>query len=113
MEALDLGVLLRARTYLSIIKHEEGKIRLRYRLGALTAIPELRSKTGRKAVMDIDGILDVDIWPLTFTLIIRYDAAKIRPAWWSDLLVGPEEKARWVVDQLRDRGLRAAGAEAT
>ena len=110
MAALDLGVLLRARNYLSITKHEAGKIRLRYKLGALSAVPELRSKDGRKAIMAIDGLLDIDVRPLTFSLIIRYDPAKIQPAWWDALLAGPEDKARWVVEQLRNQSPESAGA---
>ena len=110
MAALDLGVLLRARNYLTITKHEPGKIRLRYKLAALTAIPELRSKEGRKAIMAIDGLIDIDVRPLAFSLVIRYDPAKIEPAWWDALLVGPEDNAKWVVDQLRNQAPEGAAA---
>ena len=42
--------------------------------------------------------------------MIRYDPAKIEPAWWDALLVGPEDKARWVVDQLRNQAPERAAA---
>ena len=101
MRTVDRDLLMKLRRYLRILHHEQGRIRLRYQIGAVCVLRQLQSQSGARWPGAIDGVHKVAVNPLTFTLTIHYDPEIIAPSWWETLVRESEAAARAVLDQIR------------
>lgn len=101
MAAIDPGILLRARLYLSIAHHIPGRIRLKFQPAILREVPELATPAGRAALESWNVIQDIKVNTMGLSLLLQYDATRLEPGSWERLIEGSEEEARAVVEDLR------------
>ena len=101
MRAVDKDLLMKLRRYLRILRHEQGRIRLGYRIGAVGVLRQMQGQAGSSLLDAIEGVQRVAVSPLTFTLTIHYDPKIIQPSWWETMVQESEAAAREVLDQIR------------
>ncbi|MBF0179021.1 MAG: cation transporter [Magnetococcales bacterium] len=93
---LDSG----GRHAIKIVHHIPGRIRLR---ASATLQPALRGQEGQKlldALARMEGILEVNLNPLAASVVLTYDARRIPPRTWEDLLHGDDATASGVLHTL-------------
>ena len=101
MPAIDTNLIMDLRPHVRIVGHSDGKIKLRYRMGAISVLKKIEKSTGGRLLDAIEGVEKASVNPLMFTLTIRYDPKVIQPSWWEELIQDSDEAARQVLDRLR------------
>ena len=100
MSSIDQDLVMKLRRHLRIVSHNRGKIKLRYHIGAVSLFKQIESSTGGRLLDAIEGVHKANVNPLMFTLTIQYDADRIAPSSWEDLIQENDETARQVLDRL-------------
>jgi hypothetical protein len=98
--AAGAELLLKARNKIRITRHDPGSIRLRFSPTILKLVPELSSEAERANLSSIPGIGDVKANLMTCSLTIGYDPKVIAPESWEIVVLGSEEEARRLLEDL-------------
>lgn len=101
MRDVEKDLLMKLREHLRILRHEQGRIRLGYKVGAVGVLRQMQRQPEPRLLDAIEGVQRVAVSPLTFTLTIHYDPEVIHPSWWETLVQESEAAAREVLDQVR------------
>ena len=101
MPLLDEDLVMKLRQQFKIVRHDQGSIKLRYRVAAIGILRQIESAAGRSLSDAIAGVQKIKVNPLFSTLTIHYDPAVIRPAWWETLISDTEAEARRVLAELQ------------
>ncbi|WP_119169343.1 hypothetical protein [Algihabitans albus] len=100
MPDIDKNLVMNLRQHLRIVSHNKGKVKLRYRIGAVSIFRQIENSTGGRLLDAIEGVHKASVNPLMFTLTIHYDPQTIEPSWWEELIQDSDEAARQVLDRL-------------
>ncbi|RMB12371.1 hypothetical protein [Eilatimonas milleporae] len=101
MPAIDTDLVMKLRPHLRISRHKQGRVRLRYKMAAISVLRQAQKAPDNQVFDTIAGVKKVEVSPLTFTLTVHYDPAVIRPEWWETLLAGSDSDARAVLERFQ------------
>lgn len=101
MRTVEKDLMMKLRQHLKILRHEQGRIRLGYKIGAIGVLRQIQSQSEPRLLDAIEGVHKVSVSPLTFTLTIHYDPEIIQPSWWETIIQESDAAARKVLDRVR------------
>ena len=101
MRSGEKDLMMKLRQHLKILRHEQGRIRLGYKIGAIGVLRQIQDQSGPRLLDAIEGVQKVSVSPLTFTLTIHYDPQMIQPSWWETIIQDSDAAARKVLDQVK------------
>lgn len=89
--AEDWARLAAVLPHLRVIHHIRGRLRLRLQAGLLSGLAQWPNAAPETWLAQWPGITALHLNKAAASLVIEYDAQRIPPAWWEQLLCSPHQ----------------------
>ena len=97
-----LQTVMALRAHLELRGNKDGVVELGFDLGIVAAAPDIAGGDAKQRLLSIPGVEGLRLSLMSRSLEIRYDPARLDPAFWAAVLTGSEAEARAALEALPD-----------